>query len=1208
MKFNVVLLRMLLLILTVSGAAWAQTTGSITGTVKDPSGAAIVGATVVVTSPERGITRKMSTNSMGEYSETALPAGTYDIIVTAAGFKKYQARGVKLDVAEKARVDVALEVGAATTEVIVEGTAVAQVETQSSELSGTVTGKEINQLELNGRNFTQLVTLTPGVSNQTGQDEGTVGVYGNVSYSMNGGRVEYNNWEIDGGDNMDNGSNDTLNVYPSIDAIGEFKVLTSNYGAQYGRNGSGTIEVETKSGTKNFHGGLYEYLRNDAFNSPAWFEGGVAPEYKKNDYGYNLGGPAYIPGVYNKGKDKTFFFWSEEWRKDIVPGTTFASIPVPSLAERSGDFSDLCPTGTTLQNPGACPVYKVNGVAQALMPNISTFAQTSAAYAAAQPVAQALFGMIPEPNGGGPTCVPGSADPCTYTASPAQTTNWREELVKIDHNFTDKIRAMFRFTHDSWQTTTATPLWTNIGTFPTVQTAFKGPGVGIVLRLTATASPTLLNEFVFSYTTDHIILNDVGAYKRPSGWSSSFHDLFPGNGQGVLPGINLIDNPTATVYNGGFGEDPGNIPNGTYNSNPTYTFRDNVNKMIGRHNLQFGVYIAAAEKNEFVFELPAGSFPGYLTFTADASKNPNTSGNEVADMELGTIYSFGQENQLVKYYNRYKLVEPYFQDDWRITDRLTLNLGPRISGFGTYREIKHQAFNFDPAHYVQGQTSVNQDDTVNFLTKDGQPMSLTDLPNGIVQCGVTTGVPVGCATPKWFNAAPRLGFAWDPWGNGRWAIRGGYGIFYEHTNGNEASTESLEGSPPGAVTTQQLYISGYTNIGGTGGAAAQVFPLNVTSIPTKTFWPNMQQWHFDVQHDIAHNTVATVSYVGSKGTHLTRQSDLNQLYPTPLSQDPYKPGEAITSNPNGNSPDCGANFDTYGVPMNGMTPSGVAVPYATNGAGLPVGPAVNLGVAACGTLADPLRPYPGYGSITYMQLESSSIYHALQASLRRNVGQLTLSAAYTYSHAIDDSSDRYDGTLVNAYNFASNRASSTFDQRHILEFSYIWEIPFFRGRGLRNSLLGNWQFSGITGITTGTPFSVLNPTDSSGTGNGVGNTSRADIIGDPNTGFDRTPNFGYGPRMYNPAAYATPRGLTFGDSGRDSLRYPRRVNFDMGLKKFFPIKENMNFEFRADAFNVFNHTEWSNSFQSTTWNDSGAFYLNGVHLPRILQLALKFNF
>jgi len=219
------------LVLMFCAAAWAQT-GSITGTVKDPSGAAIPGASVIVTSPERGITRKMATNSTGEYNESALPQGSYDVIVTATGFKKYEAKGVVLDVAQKARVDVTLEVGAATTEVIVEGTNVAQVETQSSELAGTVTGKEITQLELNGRNFTTLVTLVPGVSNQTGMDEPQVGINGSVGFSMNGGRTEYNNWELDGGDNMDNGSNGTLNVYPSVDAISEFKVLTSNYGAQ----------------------------------------------------------------------------------------------------------------------------------------------------------------------------------------------------------------------------------------------------------------------------------------------------------------------------------------------------------------------------------------------------------------------------------------------------------------------------------------------------------------------------------------------------------------------------------------------------------------------------------------------------------------------------------------------------------------------------------------------------------------------------------------------------------------------------------------------------------------------------------------------------------------------------------------------------------------------------------------------------------------
>src|SRR5579859_4838539 len=351
MKFHRVLLWVVMLGLMMGGAAWAQDTGSITGTVKDPSGAAIAGATVVVTSPDHGINRQTVTNSSGDYNQSALPGGTHDIIVTATGFKKYQAKGVKLDVAEKARVDVAMQVGAATTEVIVEGASVAQVETQSSDLSGTVGGKEISQLELNGRNFTQLVTLVPGVSNQTGQDEGTVGVSGNVSYSINGGRVEYNNWELDGGDNMDNGSNSTLNVYPSVDSISEFKVLTSNYGAQYGRNGSGTVEVETKSGTKAFHGDAYEFVRNDAFNALNYNDqvshggNGKPAPYKKNDYGYTVGGPFFIPHVYNENKEKTFFFWSQEWRRDRTPAS-FNS-PVPYSKERAGDFSDLCPNPST---------------------------------------------------------------------------------------------------------------------------------------------------------------------------------------------------------------------------------------------------------------------------------------------------------------------------------------------------------------------------------------------------------------------------------------------------------------------------------------------------------------------------------------------------------------------------------------------------------------------------------------------------------------------------------------------------------------------------------------------------------------------------------------------------------------------------------------------------------------------------------------------
>ncbi|HMK21360.1 MAG TPA: carboxypeptidase regulatory-like domain-containing protein, partial [Terriglobales bacterium] len=272
MKIRTLRFLSLITLVLLASAAMAQESATLTGTVTDPTGAAVPGAQITVSNAERGIQRSTVSNSEGEWAVPALPAGKYDLKISAPGFKTYEARGVILRVAQKARVDTALQIGTASTEVTVEGTAVAQVETQSSEMAGTITGKEISQLQLNGRVFTQLVTLTPGVSNQTGSSEGQYGITANTNYSVNGGRLEYNNWELDGGDNMDNGSNATLNVTPSIDAISEVRVLTSNYGAQYGRNASGTVETETKSGTNSFHGDVYEFLRNDAFNAAPHFQ------------------------------------------------------------------------------------------------------------------------------------------------------------------------------------------------------------------------------------------------------------------------------------------------------------------------------------------------------------------------------------------------------------------------------------------------------------------------------------------------------------------------------------------------------------------------------------------------------------------------------------------------------------------------------------------------------------------------------------------------------------------------------------------------------------------------------------------------------------------------------------------------------------------------------------------------------------------------
>ena len=624
----------------------------------------------------------------------------------------------------------------------------AQVETQSSDLSGTVTGKEITQLELNGRNFTQLATLVPGVSNQSGQDEAGVGVGGNVSFSINGGRTEYNNWELDGGDNMDNGSNTTLNVYPSLDAIAEFKVLTSNYGAQYGRNGSGTVEVETKSGTRSFHGDAYEFVRNDIFNATN-FPQSTVPAYKKNDFGYTIGGPVFIPGVYNKDRSKTFFFWSQEWRKERVPAN-LGSVTVPSLAERGGDFNDVCPG---VNCPEISPGTPFPG-------NIVPIDTANA---------PALIAEIPAPTNGA----------TTWNASPTLPTTWREELIRVDHNFTDK-NARHGPLHPRFMAAdvshSALDQRNQLSHHPDqLRRAGSEPGYAA-------------DRDGFADSAERIC---VQLHHRPhhadSGGclaAASQHDVrnLSGRDQGKVPGISLGG---GGVYN--FGEDVGYMPNGPYNSNPTYTYRDNVTKIIGKHNLQFGGYFVAAQKNELA--APGTATNGVLTF--DTTNAAVSTGNAFADLLTGRVSSFSQTSAQPKFYNRYKIFEPYFQDDWHVTSHLTLNLGVRVSLFGTYRDRYHSEYNFD----------------VYPLRCGGQQRRPGDRP-GDWQCLQRrsamrghSGVPDGCMKGHLFNPAPRIGFAWDPKGNGKTAIRGGYGVFFEHTNGNEANAESLESAASPAVQT-----------------------------------------------------------------------------------------------------------------------------------------------------------------------------------------------------------------------------------------------------------------------------------------------------------------------------------------------------------------------------------------------------------------------
>ena len=826
-----------------------DTTGTIEGSVLDASGGGVPNAKVTITNADRNqVVRTSTTDSSGNYSAPLIPVGTYAIKVEAAGFKTENRRGVVLNVNDDLKINLPLEVGSLTESVEVKADA-AQVELASPAASTTISGTQVRELSLRTRNYEQLVSLMPGVTSNTTDElyignSAPSGTAATIPFSVNGNRNSANNWTVDGADNVDRGSNLTLMTFPSVDAIAEFKVERALYTADTGRAGGAQVSVVTKSGTSTFHGDLYEFVRNNAFAANNWANNatkvnvvnGVAkvPSLRWNDFGGTIGGPVYIPGRFNKDKNHTFFFFSEEARR-IITYTTF-NPTLPTLAMLQGTFPQpVCITGLTGCAAGSTPVTQIsttqfNPIAAQYIKDV--FGKM--ALQSTNTVAALTAGFFPQRN--------------IYDS--------RQEIARIDHSFGEKIQLWGRFENDSIPTTEPGGLFTG-STIPNLATtSTNSPGRSFVVHAVDTIRPSLLNDLAFNFAQSAIHATPVGLSNKSANPDISVPEPFQ-NTQGVIPELTFTGGSSVLGY-------------GPYNElNRNYNVFDSVTWIKGPHIFKFGVSINRYNKTE-----NAANQEGVFGFTNTGSPTGTTSTfmQSWANFLLGNVASFTMPSTDITPNIWTWQHEAWAQDNFRVSPRLTLYMGVRWSYFAQPTDSKQLLDNFDPALYSASNAPQINTANGNLVLGTGSNPST----NGIIVGGKNSpfGDKVGNDVHK--NFAPRLGVAWDPFGGGKTSIRAGYGIYYD--SGLFGTYEQNTFANPPYVQSVSISNAPFSNVaGGTVNISAAPLVLHATQIPALV--PYVQQWTLDVQRELPKGVVLDVGYVGSKGTHLQGIVDVNQVAP-----------------------------------------------------------------------------------------------------------------------------------------------------------------------------------------------------------------------------------------------------------------------------------------------------------------------------------------
>lgn len=1171
--------------LTLSLTAFAQSDNTqISGFVRDQAGAVIAGAKVTIKSETKSFERSATTNAEGYFVITTLPPDLYTVTVEANGFKQFQEKSRKLDPNLPAKIDVSMQPGQLSETVTVTAAATT-VQTESSTVGKLVAVEQVEKLQLNGRNPLFLALLKPGVSG------GTLGGFSfgltTGGLNINGSRTQDNLITFDGAVGVRTRSNGTSIGVADLDSTQEIQILTANYNAEYGRSSGGQIRIVTKSGSRDFHGALYEYLRNSALNANSWGRNAATPAnqpcsddrfksanhcrpepFRYNQYGYNASGPVWIPGLaFNRDRDKLFWLFSQEWIKFRRESTT--NIRVPTTRMRNGDFSELFPGGPNFVSQLGLTRF----VRDPLKSGNCNTTDQSACFSDGgiinkipanrlSPNGLALMRALPDPISG--YYGPGGQN---YFQSRAAPQDQRKTTISVDYYPTEKHQLRFRF-----------QLYA--GVFPD---AFRGgtdrapatldrPNQTATINWVWTLSPTLIAETVIGASRDQVFITvqTEGDRYRRSNYGINYPYIFQEK--------EIFDKIPTVEWQDFNGLDGGPYP--SQSTGPIYQINQNWTNIRGNHAIKFGAYFERAGQNDFdqinVSGVPGGTNNQNGRFVFN-NTTPGGTGVAIANAAIGLFDTYAELGSRAYTPYRGHMFEWFLQDSWKATQKLRLELGLRHSIIQPYYSLWRNMLVFDEKYYDPN--NVVTQNPANGLITGG---NLQARYNGLVIPGdgftpaaagrfplvsdpnfgfLFRGEPKSYSNIHvWDTFQPRIGFAFAF--SDKSVVRGGAGRFL--TRLGVSDSVFLGGNPPFQPTASVSF----GNVDQPGGAAGIAFPLTITTQDKNFRSPEAWTWNLTFEREIGFNTTLEVGYVGRRGLFAQRERNLNQL--------------------------------------------AVGTRFLTQNSGVNV---------------DVLRPYKGFAVIRSTGNEANSLYNGLQISAnRRFTSGFSFGGAYTLSKTFDSGSGQRD-VVPNAYDTSNLWGPASYDRRHVVVLNAIYELPIFRDRSkLSGKLLGGWTITAVSQMQTGTPFSIATGDDFAGVGTGSGSqfwqVNGSPSLDDQKFAVSRTTDANFWFNIANPDGtpiFVKPaNGSIVTARVRNMIYGPGFQNHNLGLHKDFTIKEGHRITFRAEAFNWLNHPDWSgpdtnpNNVVLTNGkvdlNKSTFGKISGKGGNRELQFAIRYQF